>query len=89
MSTTDAVLPLTLLASASGARTWAGVAAPEPRTGIPALAVGGLTSLSSAHVTYRIRRALMKRMPAFAAAAVEDVTVIATAAAGALLMRRP
>ena len=61
MPTTDAVLPLTLLASASGARTWAGVAALEPRTVIPA----------------------------FAAAVVEDVTVITTAAAGALLMRRP
>lgn len=50
-------------------------------------AVGGLTSFVSAHLTYRLRRALMEHLPAFAAAVVEDAVVIATATAGASLMR--
>jgi uncharacterized membrane protein len=36
------LVPLTLLAAASGARTWAGVAAIEPRTIVPVLAAGEL-----------------------------------------------
>jgi uncharacterized membrane protein len=40
--TRDTVFPLTLLAAASGARTWAGVAAIEPRSVVPLFAAGEL-----------------------------------------------
>ena len=40
--TRNALLPLTLLASASGARTWAGIAALEPRTVVPVFAAAEL-----------------------------------------------
>jgi len=39
---TDVLLPLALLAAASGARTFSGVAALEPRTVVPVLAIGEL-----------------------------------------------
>jgi len=39
---TDVLLPLALLAAASGARTFSGVAALEPRTVVPVLALGEL-----------------------------------------------
>ena len=133
---TDVLLPLALLAAASGARTFSGVAALEPRTVVPVLAlgelvvdklpntpnrneglsllgrvaagavigallarrtnadpvalavIGGLTSFASAHATYRLRRALTGHLPAFGAAVVEDVTVIAAATVGARLLQR-
>lgn len=40
--TRNALLPLTLLASASGARTWAGVGALEPRSVVPVFHAGEL-----------------------------------------------
>ena len=134
--TRNALLPLTLLASASGARTWAGLAALEPRSIVPVLAagelvldklpniqpriaapsligriaagavigaivarrtgadsdtlavVGGITAFVSAQATYRMRRSLMERLPPFAAAVVEDLTVMAVASAGAALVGR-
>lgn len=134
--TRNALLSLTLLASASGARTWAGIAALEPRTVVPVFAAGelvldklpsiqpriaapsllgriaagavigailarraradpvalaiagGLTALVSAHATYRMRHSLTERLPALGAALVEDVMVLAAAAAGASVARR-
>jgi uncharacterized membrane protein len=48
--------------------------------------VGGLVAFASTHATYRLRRALSQRLPALAAALVEDSIVVgATAAASALL----
>ena len=40
--TRQSFVPLVLLAAASGARTWAGVAAIEPWTVVPAFAAGEL-----------------------------------------------
>jgi len=134
--TRETLVPLTLLAAASGARTWSGVAAIAPRTVVPIVAagelifdkmpnvqdridgasllgriaagavvgaivggragmnrgqsaiLGGLVVFVSAHATYRMRRALGERLPAVAAALVEDAIVVAAAAAGAALLRR-
>ena len=128
-------MPLALLAAASGARTWAGVAAISRRTPTklfaagefvydkvptvpsrvapPLLAgriaagalvgatvgsrtggnrvgsaiLGGLVAFVSAHATYRMRRALGRRLPPLAAALVEDAIVVGAAAAGAALLR--
>ena len=130
-----ALLPLVLLASASGARTFTGVAAlagrraprlfaageliydkvpSVPRRVAPGLIVGrvaagalvgtvvanrtgrsrtgsailgGLIAFAGAHLTYRMRRALSERMPAFAAALVEDALVVGAATAGVALLR--
>lgn len=129
------LIPLALLASATGARTFSGVAALSRRTParlaatgeliydkVPsagsrlerrALAgrvaagavvgavvgdrtgssrvgsaiLGGLIAFASARLTYRMRRALSERMPAVAAAVVEDAIVIGAAATGAALLR--
>lgn len=130
-----ALIPLALLASASGARTWAGVAALSRRGPTRLLAagemvydkvptvpsrvapssligrvaagalvgavvghrtgrsrtgsaiVGGLIAFASAHLSYRMRRALAERMPATAAALVEDGIVVGAAMTGARLLR--
>ena len=63
MPTTDAVLPLTLLASASGARTWAGVAALEPRTVIPAVAAAVVEDVTV--ITAAAAGALLMRRPSW------------------------
>ena len=129
-------MPLALLAAASGARTWAGVAAVSRRTppklfaagefvydkvpnvprrvAPPSLVgriaagalvgatvgsragrnragsaiLGGLVAFASAHATYRMRRALGRRLPPMAAALVEDALVVGAAVAGAELLRR-
>src|SRR4051812_26189144 len=121
------LLPLTLLAAASGARTWTGLAAIEPRTVVPLFAagelildkipnvpdridgvsllgrlaagavigavvggrvgmnrrdsaiIGGFVAFVSAHATYRMRRALDERLPALAAALIEDAVVVGAA----------
>ena len=60
------------------------------RTGhnrVGAAVVGGLIAFASAHLTYRMRRALTARMPAMAAAFVEDGIVAGAARAGAGLLR--
>ena len=133
--TREALLPLSLLAAASGARAMAGVAAISPRIPVKALAaaelvgdklpiapnriapalllgrvatgmlvgaavggrtgmhrgesalIGGLIAFASTHATYRMRRALSRRLPPLAAAFVEDAIVLGTAAAGAALLR--
>jgi uncharacterized membrane protein len=133
--THNSLMPLVLLAAASGARTWSGVAAiskrtpPRVFTGVelafdkmptvpsrlaPPLLIGriaagavigalvgrragrrraefailgGLIAFASAHATYRMRRALSKRLPAISAALVEDAIVLGAAAAGAALLR--
>jgi len=130
-----ALLPLALLASATGARTLAGVAAVSrraptrlfatgeliydklpsvPRRVAPSLLVGrvaagalvgvvvggrtghnragsaivgGLIAFASAHLTYRMRRALSEHMSPMAAALVEDGIVVGAARAGAALLR--
>jgi uncharacterized membrane protein len=132
----ETLIPLALLSAASGARTFAGVAAVSPHSPVPVLAageliydkvptvpsrldpasllgriaagslvgvvvgartrrsrvrsaiVGGLVAYASAHATYRMRRALGRRLPAVAAALIEDVVVLGAAAAGAALLRR-
>jgi len=129
-------MPLALLAAASGARTWAGVAAISRRTPTKLFAagefiydkvptvpsrvappllvgriaagalvgatvgrrtgrnragsaiLGGLVAFASAHATYRMRRALGRRLPAMAAALVEDAIVAGAAMAGAELLRQ-
>ena len=130
------LIPLTLLAAASGARTWAGVAAISRRmpttlfaagefiydkvptvpsrvaptllagriaagavvgatvgnragrNRIGSAILGGLVACASAHATYRMRRALGRRLPPVAAALVEDAIVVGAAIAGAELLRR-
>jgi uncharacterized membrane protein len=130
-----ALIPLALLASATGARTWSGIAAVSGRTPtrlaatgeliydkmpsvesrvaprslvvrvaagavvgavvagrtgqsrVGSAIVGGLIAFASAYLTYRMRRALSERMPATAAAFVEDGVVLGTAATGAALLR--
>jgi uncharacterized membrane protein len=60
------------------------------RTGNPrgeSAIIGGLIAFASAHATYRMRRALGKRLPAFAAALAEDAIVVGAAAAGAAMLR--
>jgi len=57
----------------------------DPRA---AAAIGAITAFASTHATYRMRRALMARMPALGAALVEDALVAGVAAAGAALLRR-
>jgi uncharacterized membrane protein len=134
--TRGSLIPLALLAAASGARTWAGVAAISRRTPTklfaagefiydkvptvpsrvapPLLAgriaagalvgatvghrsgrsragsavLGGLVAFASAHATYRVRRALGRRLPPMAAAFLEDALVVGAALAGAELLRR-
>lgn len=131
----DALVPLALLAAASGARTMAGVAAISPRLPAKLLAagelivdkvpsapnrtdpalllgrvvagavvgvavggragrnrvqsavIGGLIAFASAHATFRLRRALGRRLPPVAAALVEDAMVVGAVAAGAALLR--
>ncbi len=131
-----ALIPLALLASATGARTFSGIAAVTRRTPARLAAtseliydkvpiaedrialrpligrvmagavlgavvagrtgrsragsaiLGGLIAFAGAHLSYRMRRALRERMPATAAAFVEDGIVLGTAATGAALLRR-
>ncbi len=130
------MIPLTLLAATSGARTWSGIAAIShgtparlfaagefiydkvptvpSRLAPPLLAgrvaagalvgatiggrmernragstiLGGLVAFASAHATYRMRRALGRRLPPMAAALLEDAIVVGAAWAGAELLRR-
>jgi len=49
--------------------------------------VGGLIAFASAHLTYRMRRALSEHMSPMAAALVEDGIVVGAARAGAALLR--
>ena len=129
------LIPLVLLAAASGARTSAGIAAAVATTptrlwalgelafdklpNVPdridsrliagrvaagvfvgamvgnrtgrsraeSAVLGGLIAFASAHATYRMRRALGERLPAFAAALAEDAIVLSAAAAGAAMLR--
>jgi hypothetical protein len=53
-----------------------------------AAAIGAATAFASTHATYRVRRALMQRMPAVSAALVEDAMVAGVAVVGATLLRR-
>ena len=131
----ETLIPLVLLASASGARTWSGLAALSRRMpaklcaageliydkvpGVPSRVApsllagriaagaivgfvvgrrtgrhrlasaigGGLIAGASAHLTYRMRRELSDRLPAIAAALVEDGIVVGAAVAGASILR--
>lgn len=133
--TRETLIPLTLLAAASGARTMSGVAAiapgsaarlvalgeliadkmpnipdrvaPAPLLGRVAAGavvgviagartgrnrgesaiIGGLIAFVSAHATYRMRRALSGRLPAVAAALVEDAIVVGAAVTGGAMLR--
>ena len=48
---------------------------------------GALTALASAHVSYRMRRALSRLLPPTAAGLVEDAFVLTGAAAGASMLQ--
>ena len=133
--TREALIPLALLAAASGARTMSGVAAIASGNAAKLLAfgeliadkmpnipdrielgpllgrvaagalvgatvggrtrrdrhdsaiIGGLVAFASAHATYRMRRALRARLPAVAAALVEDAIVVGVAATGGAMFR--
>jgi uncharacterized membrane protein len=128
------LIPLALLATTSGARTWAGIAAMSTRApaklaagvelvydkfpNVPrridrslvagrvaagalvgasvgrrtgrsragSAVLGGLLAFAGAHVTYRMRRALGKRLSPVAAALVEDAFVVGAAMLGAALL---
>jgi uncharacterized membrane protein len=49
--------------------------------------IGGLVAFASARTTLRMRRALSARLPALAAAVVEDAIVVGIAATGAAMLR--
>lgn len=133
--TRDALLPIALLAGASGARTGVGLAAIRSRRRAKYLAaaefvadklpsapdrvspallfgrvaagalvgaivggrtganraeaalIGGAVAFASTHATFRMRRALSRRLPPLAAAFVEDAIVVGAASAGAAMLR--
>jgi len=80
--------PLLLGRIAAGALVGAGVGSRARRNRAGSAILGGLVAFASAHVTYRMRRALGRRLPPMAAALVEDAIVVGTAWAGAELLRR-
>jgi uncharacterized membrane protein len=133
--TSETLIPLILLAAASGARTTSGVAAIAPGSAAKAVAlgeliadklpnipdrvapapllgrvaagalvgvmiggrtgrsrgelaiIGGFVAFGSTHATYRMRRALSERLPAAAAALVEDAIVVGAALTGGAMLR--
>ena len=80
--------PLLLGRIAAGALVGATVGSRVGRSRAGSAILGGLVAFASAHATYRMRRALGRRLPAMAAALVEDAIVVGAAWAGAALLRR-
>lgn len=72
---------------AAGALVGAVVGGRTGRSRAGSALLGGLIAFASAHLTYRMRRALSERMPAMAAALVEDGIVTGAAVTGARLLR--
>jgi uncharacterized membrane protein len=79
--------PLLLGRIVAGALVGAGVGGRTGRSRVGSAILGGLIAFASAHATYRMRRALGKRLPPIAAALVEDAIVVGAAVAGAELLR--
>jgi uncharacterized membrane protein len=80
--------PLLLGRVAAGMLVGAGVANRTGRNRAGSAILGGLVAFASAHATYRMRRALGKRLPPMVAALVEDAVVVGAAVAGAKLLRQ-
>jgi uncharacterized membrane protein len=80
--------PLLLGRVAAGALVGAAVGRRTGRNRFGSAVLGGLVAFASAHATYRIRRALGKRLPPLAAALVEDALVVGAAVAGTELLRQ-
>jgi uncharacterized membrane protein len=72
---------------AAGAIVGAAVGSRTGRNRAGFALAGGLIAFASAHATYRMRRALSRRLPALSAALVEDAIVIGAVVAGAALLR--
>lgn len=73
---------------AAGAVVGATVGRRAGRNRVGSAILGGLVAFASAHATYRMRRALGRRLPPIAAALVEDAIVVGAAWAGTELLRR-
>ena len=73
---------------AAGALVGATIGSRTGRNRIGSAILGALVAFASAHATYRMRRALGRRLPLLAAAFVEDAIVVGAAVAGAELLRR-
>jgi hypothetical protein len=84
----DRVSPASLFGRVlAGAAIGAALADGDPR-GRKRLAVAGaLIAFTSAHLTFRLRRALADEIPGFAAGLIEDAVVAGVAAAGTALLR--
>jgi uncharacterized membrane protein len=80
--------PLLVGRVAAGALVGATVGSRAGRNRAGSAILGGLVAFASAHATYRMRRALGKRLAPMAAALVEDAIVVGAAWAGAELLRR-
>jgi len=80
--------PLLVGRIAAGALVGATVGRRTGRNRAGSAILGGLVAFASAHATYRMRRALGRRLPAMAAALVEDAIVAGAAMAGAELLRQ-
>ena len=71
---------------AAGAIVGASVAQMTGRDRKTAAIGGAVAAFAGAHIAYHLRKSLMRHMPAFAAALVEDAAVIALARAGAMFL---
>ncbi len=80
--------PLLVGRIAAGALVGATVGGRAGRNRAGSAILGGLVAFASAHATYRMRRALGRRLPPMAAALVEDAVVVGAAVAGAALLRQ-
>ncbi len=84
----DRIAPSSLLARlVAGAVIGGSVAAMTGHDRTRAALTGATVAFVSAHVTFRLRRALSQRLPPLVAALVEDAAAIAVASAGAALVR--
>jgi len=73
---------------AAGALVGAVVAGRTGRSRRELAVLGGLIAFASAAATYKLRHALTERLPAVAAALIEDALVVSAAAGGAALLRQ-
>lgn len=71
----------------AGALIGAAVARRTGRDRVLAATVGAISAYVGAHLSYRMRRSLIRRVPRVAAALIEDAAVIALARAGAKQLR--
>jgi uncharacterized membrane protein len=73
---------------AAGALVGAVVAGRTGRNRRELAVLGGLIAFASAAATHRLRHALSERLPAVAAALIEDALVVSAAVGGAALLRQ-